>query len=285
MSWKRKIHCSHCGEKGHSKLYCAIRKDYARQHPHTKIGIQVQKEAEKRILPIQCSYCEQRGHNRRTCALLKSDKSLVTLRRREFITAYKEAAKKIGLGPGALVKLPFHNYDRDSHWLLVMITGYDVEGFDFTPRYKDITASWSDRNKCLLTARIVNHNIQLPAGASVGLPEAGQRWNLVGDNLIGLLPSLFMPQAHLDAGKTMDDLYNKTRNCQTSLAAPVNRVVFPEDWGNTTYDLNHYFRFTPSRRTSSICSNRKHDSDPAWSWIYDTEQAPKFPYEEKTYHV
>lgn len=285
MSWRREIHCSHCGGKGHSKLYCEERKDFARQHPHTKIGIQVQKEAEKRALPIQCSYCEQRGHNRRTCALLKSDKSHVTSKRREFITAYKEEAKKIGLGPGALVKLPFHNYDHSAAWLLVMITGYDVEGFDFIPRYKDITRDYYDRARVLLTARIAN--LCVPGVDTFGakLPEIGQKWNLVGDNLIGLLPNLFMPQSHVDAGKALKDLYNATKNCYTSLVAPVKDVVFPEDWGSETRDLNHYFRFTPDKRTSSTRAERRCATDPAWSWIYDTEQAPKFPYEEKTHHV
>jgi len=278
MGWKRTVCCSWCGKEGHNKTTCQHRKDYATVYPQSALAVEITREIERKSVPRKCSYCEVRGHTRRTCALLKQDKSLVIKKRKEFIKEYEAQAKKIGLGPGALVRLPAG--DRKNPWtssLLVLVTGYDTNGFDHRPQYSDVTRSYSQRSTVTLLARVVSFE-----GWSAGWepPRINQQWNLTVDCMLGMMPETFMTKSDLAAGKAEEDLWIATTNMHTRLVGPVKDVRFPDDWGELTRDLTTLHRFDPYPTSHANQKARPHFSDPCWAGVYEVGESPKYPYEE-----
>lgn len=278
MNWKRTVYCGWCGTKGHNKTTCQHRKDYATNNPRSAIADEIASEIERKKVPRKCSYCEVSGHTRRTCGLLKQDMSLVIKKRKEFIKEYEAQAKKIGLGPGALVKLPAG--DRKNPWtssLLVLVTGYDTNGFDHRPQYNDVTRSYSRRSTITLLARVVSFE-----GWEDGweAPRVNQQWNLTVDCMLGMMPEVFMAKSDLAAGKTEEDLWITTTNMHTRLVGPVKNVRFPDDWGELTQDLTTLHRFDPRPSAAAHSKLRPHFSDPCWAGVYEVGESPKYPYEE-----
>ena len=267
MGWRRTVHCSWCGEAGHNKTSCNHRKQYAATRPGSWVDKEIKMEEARSRKPRNCSYCEAEGHTRRTCELLKRDKAEVISKRKDFIKQYEEHAKRIGLGPGALVRLPAGTRkDPFSSSLVLMITGYDPNGFDYRPQYQDITKAYNLRSAKTLRARVASYDWE--PGFNMEPPKIGQQWDLSLDCMIGLMPETFMTRSHLEEGKGVDDLWNDTTNCYTQLIAPVKDVRFPE-WGDMTYDLERLYKFKPRQNANTRQKWRLNIMDPSWRGLYN----------------
>lgn len=274
MGWKRKIHCSWCGSAGHNKTTCTDRKKYAAERPTGFVAEEIRMEEARKTHVKTCSYCEVQGHTRRTCKLLKSDKAQIIARRNRFLRDYEHHAKKLGLGPGALVKVPTGSRkDPFESWIVVMVTGYDTSGFDYRPQYQDVTRAYSLRSRKVLRARIVSvHNFP----DAWTMPAIGDQWDLNSDCMLGLMPELWMPIHSIPCPQDVDDLWNTTVNCYTSLVAPVKDVRFPE-WEEITDDLTNQHRLKPHPTAGYRQKRRLRDVDPDWRGLYEGMDKPEYP--------
>jgi hypothetical protein len=105
MSYRRSIHCRHCGESGHNVNGCAKLKEYIKNNPNSWSAQRAQQRAES-AKHRKCSYCSNEGHNRKTCTHIMADMIKVAGVNQDFRRKFIDnIIKKAGIAPGALVSV------------------------------------------------------------------------------------------------------------------------------------------------------------------------------------
>lgn len=117
MSYRRSIHCRHCGESGHNRNGCAKLKEYIKNNPNSYSAEQQARRMES-IKHRKCSYCNTEGHNRKTCSHIMSDMIVVAGVNQDFRRKfYKNIVKDKGIAHGALVSIPeTSGYDNTGNY-------------------------------------------------------------------------------------------------------------------------------------------------------------------------
>ncbi len=124
MSWNGTVRCSYCYKEGHNRATCPELKKEIERNPHGYEARREQRKQTRRAESVKgrrCTYCggDERGgkltHNRRGCKLRKSDIVEFQRRNADWRVAAIETFKRVGLGPGALVEVPYHRGGTESN--------------------------------------------------------------------------------------------------------------------------------------------------------------------------
>lgn len=115
MSYRRSIHCRHCGESGHNVNGCAKLKEYIKNNPNSWSAQRAAQRAES-AKHRKCSYCSNEGHNRKTCTHIMADMIKVAGVNQDFRRKFIDnVIKKAGIAPGALVSVnDTSGYDNEN---------------------------------------------------------------------------------------------------------------------------------------------------------------------------
>lgn len=134
MSYRRKVHCRHCGESGHNINGCPKAKDYIKNNPNSWYAQKAAQRAES-AKHRKCSYCNTEGHNRKTCSHIMADMIKVAGVNQDFRKKFLDnIIKKNGIAPGALVTVNetsgydnagIYRYDLKDKMALVMDICFD----------------------------------------------------------------------------------------------------------------------------------------------------------------
>jgi hypothetical protein len=128
MSNSKTVVCSYCHTRGHNRQTCIqLRRDIDRikelhgeEHPVVKKD-KASREAVSRSastrakMPRSCTYCHTLGHNRRTCVVLGHDKEIAITKNAAWREAYFYNIKDLGLGIGAMIRMPPRHRVPGSH--------------------------------------------------------------------------------------------------------------------------------------------------------------------------
>lgn len=104
MSYRRRVHCRHCGETGHNRNGCAKLKEYIKNNPNSWSAQQAQQRAES-VKHRKCSYCSNEGHNRKTCTHIMADMIKVAGINQDFRKKFMENIVRKGIAPGGLISV------------------------------------------------------------------------------------------------------------------------------------------------------------------------------------
>ena len=110
--YKRTVHCSYCGKRGHNKSSCPDYKAYierlrSNHGDNHYLVARYDRSKAKRANAAKsrtCSFCGSTEHNRRSCGKLKELAHQMTAKNAAFRESYLQAMLEIGLGPGAMVQ-------------------------------------------------------------------------------------------------------------------------------------------------------------------------------------
>ena len=123
MSYNGTVRCGYCYNEGHNRATCPKRKKDAKTCEYTARHLANETERRKESVRMRrCSYCngDARGgkerHNRRGCMLKKSDMAMAKDRNIEYRNTAVSKLKEAGLGPGALIEVPYfkNHYSDDA---------------------------------------------------------------------------------------------------------------------------------------------------------------------------
>ena len=113
MGYKRTVHCSYCGGRGHNKSSCPAYKERIESYraacgdDHYLVRDFDAKKARKAaaVSTRKCSYCGEQGHNRAGCTKLKAAMAAFTARNAEYCENVYAALVESGIGPGAMLRM------------------------------------------------------------------------------------------------------------------------------------------------------------------------------------
>ena len=113
MSYRRKVHCRHCGETGHNRNGCAKLKEYIKNNPNSWSAQQAQQRAES-VKHRKCSYCKEGGHTRRSCKHRKQDIVSEAEKVQQARKVIAPLLEEHGIGTGALLEFEGELYTVES---------------------------------------------------------------------------------------------------------------------------------------------------------------------------
>ena len=142
MGYKRTVHCSYCGERGHNKSGCpAYKEKIERQradfgNDHYAVRAYDDKRARKASSAKnrKCSYCGEGGHNKAGCAKLKAAMEQFRTKNVEYRKNVLAALVEHGLGPGAMLKIKSWSGDES----LAMVMSIDWAKVHMADKLADI---------------------------------------------------------------------------------------------------------------------------------------------------
>ena len=133
MSYRRRVHCRHCGETGHNINGCQKLKEYAKNNPNSWSAQRMKEKAEA-AKHRKCSYCNEEKHNRKTCNHIIQDMVTASKINSVYRRTLVDYCKKNGVGVGALISVKsLTGYDKDGNYkdfqnALALVTEVDLSG-------------------------------------------------------------------------------------------------------------------------------------------------------------
>lgn len=118
MSYRRKVHCRHCGETGHNRNGCEKLKEYIKNNPNSYSAHRHNERLES-MKHRKCSYCNTEGHNRKTCSHIMADMIKVAGINQDFRKKFMEnVVRRAGIAPGGLITVnSTSGYDGSGNYL------------------------------------------------------------------------------------------------------------------------------------------------------------------------
>ena len=176
-NYKRTVRCGHCYQMGHNKSSCPERKselaksvktltatvaaddykdDWDRKWDRERLT-ESQEQLDKMLTKgkgRKCSYCEEPGHNRTTCAVRKEAVATTVEKMTSFREEFLRRMSDIGLGTGAIVRLPIRVAGDDTVNALAFVESIKWDRVTHTDKLDNPTA-WHANGPDILSMRLL----------------------------------------------------------------------------------------------------------------------------------
>jgi len=155
-TYKRTVHCRHCGQRGHNKASCSVLKNKIEKlrtedpnNWHVQSYDAKKAKRARKGKDRTCSYCDNSGHNRATCKDLKEHLSITKGKNSIFRAAIYKRFQALGIGVGTIISSERHtqriepeNYEGGTFRIPQVITQICWENINFWNQ----TYTWFDND-------------------------------------------------------------------------------------------------------------------------------------------
>jgi len=275
----RTVYCGYCGQRGHNRRTCLVRKASenkelaANPDSFWSKSIRSQRSAAKRSNSTRrCSYCEQTGHNKRSCPTLKNDRVAVQGAFTDYRKRFAENLKKNGVGVGTIVKVPTRVTRLCDSYYVGLITEmhWDVVThlYETTNLYNNFVTPQECRFASMQVIKIVEGGDKSHRQGWRTIEEGDKVW-LDIRQIASSLPEAFPAY--------MEKLKTNPVEWSSEVLAPAGFVRPPEHY--YSQEINQYvestYRFVSFKGQQAWEKQRLRPGGDFWRGIYHSPWKPK----------
>jgi len=237
MSYNGTVYCGYCGNRGHNKLGCPVRKENAENSDYLKREIEREKQRrEYAVAKRVCSYCKEPGHNRRKCAVMVDDRETIRVDTAFARKRVLNSMRQNGIGRGALVRTYFNSLRERP--ILHVVEDIRWDHLDDGLLYNQTHQVRRGYARDFMTTRIASvaslKDYEPQHNSWRQIPKVGDRSFLNRTHLASIMPSAVPPLLGGYAGNFDGEYTRGAALADTSLIASVEcwsqEINPPPDW-------------------------------------------------------